>query len=195
VTDQLIALMAITFGAAIVNGALGYGFSSITVPLALLFMTNRVLNPAFVASLREKAQHGDPNASFDTSVDKVTADLAELDKTLADAQKGLDKLNSNALPADMGAMLVILVPGTPKADGDLSPAGIMRYIDQRRSYWQGERAKYVDHMNSIQRQLDPANMAHDAKTWDIRDVRQMYFEAMKWALGLTDATLAPHPMR
>ena len=38
----------ITLGAAIVNGALGYGFSSITVPLALLFMTNRVLNPALV---------------------------------------------------------------------------------------------------------------------------------------------------
>src|SRR5262249_21681133 len=36
------------FGAAIVNGALGYGFSSITVPVALLFMSNRVLNPALV---------------------------------------------------------------------------------------------------------------------------------------------------
>ena len=47
-TDQQIALIVITFGAAIVNGALGYGFSSITVPLALLFMTNRVLNPALV---------------------------------------------------------------------------------------------------------------------------------------------------
>ena len=47
-TDQQIALVVITFGAAIVNGALGYGFSSITVPLALLFMTNRVLNPALV---------------------------------------------------------------------------------------------------------------------------------------------------
>jgi uncharacterized membrane protein YfcA len=43
-----IALIAITFVAAIVNGALGYGFSSITVPLALLFLTNRVLNPALV---------------------------------------------------------------------------------------------------------------------------------------------------
>jgi uncharacterized membrane protein YfcA len=43
-----IALITITFGAAIVNGALGYGFSSITVPLALLFLTNRVLNPALV---------------------------------------------------------------------------------------------------------------------------------------------------
>jgi hypothetical protein len=48
VTDQQTALIVITFGAAIVNGALGYGFSSITVPLALLFMTNRVLNPALV---------------------------------------------------------------------------------------------------------------------------------------------------
>ena len=46
--SQSLALLAITFGAAIVNGALGYGFSSITVPLALLFLTNRVLNPALV---------------------------------------------------------------------------------------------------------------------------------------------------
>jgi uncharacterized membrane protein YfcA len=41
-------LAVITFIAAIVNGALGYGFSSITVPLALLFLSNRVLNPALV---------------------------------------------------------------------------------------------------------------------------------------------------
>ena len=41
-------LVAITLAAAVVNGALGYGFSSITVPLALLFLTNRVLNPALV---------------------------------------------------------------------------------------------------------------------------------------------------
>ena len=41
-------LIVITLVAAIVNGALGYGFSSITVPLALLFFANRVLNPALV---------------------------------------------------------------------------------------------------------------------------------------------------
>ncbi|MCP1844712.1 putative membrane protein YfcA [Bradyrhizobium sp. USDA 4538] len=34
--------------AAFVNGALGYGFSSLTVPVALVFYTNRVLNPAVV---------------------------------------------------------------------------------------------------------------------------------------------------
>jgi len=43
-----LALVAITFGAAFVNGALGYGFSSLTVPLALLFQSNRILNPALV---------------------------------------------------------------------------------------------------------------------------------------------------
>ena len=48
ITNQVIALLAITLFAAFVNGALGYGFSSITVPLALLFLTNRVLNPAMV---------------------------------------------------------------------------------------------------------------------------------------------------
>lgn len=41
-------LIVITLVAAIVNGALGYGFSSITVPLALLLFANRVLNPALV---------------------------------------------------------------------------------------------------------------------------------------------------
>src|SRR6266513_1412455 len=42
------ALVVITLGAAFVNGALGYGFSSITVPLALLFLSNRAINPALV---------------------------------------------------------------------------------------------------------------------------------------------------
>ena len=41
-----ISLVAITFFAALVSGALGYGFSSLTVPVGLLFYTNRILNPA-----------------------------------------------------------------------------------------------------------------------------------------------------
>jgi uncharacterized membrane protein YfcA len=45
---ELLTLAGITLVAATINGALGYGFSSITVPLALLFFTNRVLNPALV---------------------------------------------------------------------------------------------------------------------------------------------------
>src|SRR5215467_10338551 len=44
----VVELVGITLFAAIVNGGLGYGFSSITVPLALLFLSNRVLNPALV---------------------------------------------------------------------------------------------------------------------------------------------------
>ncbi len=47
-SNHVLELFVITLGAAIVNGALGYGFSSITVPLALLFLTNRVLNPALI---------------------------------------------------------------------------------------------------------------------------------------------------
>ncbi len=46
--SHAIALVGITLFAATVNGALGYGFSSLTVPVALLFLTNRVLNPALV---------------------------------------------------------------------------------------------------------------------------------------------------
>src|SRR5882672_8328257 len=44
----LIVLAGIALFAAFVNGALGYGFSSLTVPLALLFYANRILNPAVV---------------------------------------------------------------------------------------------------------------------------------------------------
>jgi len=44
----VIILAVITLLAAFVNGALGYGFSSLTIPVALVFYTNRVLNPAIV---------------------------------------------------------------------------------------------------------------------------------------------------
>ena len=43
-----LTLIGITLIAATVNGALGYGFSSLTVPVALLFYSNRILNPALV---------------------------------------------------------------------------------------------------------------------------------------------------
>jgi len=39
------------------------------------------------------------------------------------------------------------------------------------------------------------SFAHSSETWDIRDVQQMYFEAMRWALGLTGGDPQPHPMR
>src|SRR5437660_2963906 len=43
-----LVLVLITLVAAMVNGALGHGFSSITVPVALLFYTNRLFNPSLV---------------------------------------------------------------------------------------------------------------------------------------------------
>ncbi len=43
-----IVLAGIALFAAFVNGAIGYGFSSLTVPLGLVFYTNRILNPAVV---------------------------------------------------------------------------------------------------------------------------------------------------
>jgi uncharacterized membrane protein YfcA len=44
----VIVLAGIALFAAFVNGAIGYGFSSLTVPLALVFYTNRILNPAVI---------------------------------------------------------------------------------------------------------------------------------------------------
>ena len=48
IDTAVLVLAGITLLAAFVNGALGYGFSSLTVPVALVFYTNRVLNPALV---------------------------------------------------------------------------------------------------------------------------------------------------
>src|SRR6516162_6872902 len=44
----VIVLAVIALSAAFVNGALGYVFSSLTVPVSLVFYANRVLNPAVV---------------------------------------------------------------------------------------------------------------------------------------------------
>ncbi|HXQ49023.1 MAG TPA: sulfite exporter TauE/SafE family protein [Thermoplasmata archaeon] len=43
-----IDLAILAFCAAVVNGAVGYGFSSIVTPIALFWTTNRILNPALV---------------------------------------------------------------------------------------------------------------------------------------------------
>ncbi|MDI3562419.1 sulfite exporter TauE/SafE family protein [Bradyrhizobium sp. Arg816] len=48
VDTAVIVVAGIALFAAFVNGALGYGFSSLTVPMALVFYTNRILNPAIV---------------------------------------------------------------------------------------------------------------------------------------------------
>src|ERR1700752_4926326 len=48
IDTAVIVLAGIALLAASVNGALGYGFSSLTVPVALVFYANRVLSPAVV---------------------------------------------------------------------------------------------------------------------------------------------------
>jgi uncharacterized protein len=38
-------------------------------------------------------------------------------------------------------------------------------------------------------------LGHAAATWDNPDVYRMYFEALKWSLGLTDGDAAPRPLQ
>ena len=40
-----------------------------------------------------------------------------------------------------------------------------------------------------------SSLGHAASTWDNRDVDQMYFEAIKWALGMTDGDATPRPLK
>jgi uncharacterized protein len=46
--DVLVFFAFVSLGASFVNGAIGYGYSSISTPLALLVLVNRVVNPAYV---------------------------------------------------------------------------------------------------------------------------------------------------
>jgi uncharacterized membrane protein YfcA len=46
--SSYIWLAVLALGAAVVNGAVGYGFSSIVTPIAILWVSNRLLNPALV---------------------------------------------------------------------------------------------------------------------------------------------------
>jgi type 1 glutamine amidotransferase len=39
-----------------------------------------------------------------------------------------------------------------------------------------------------------SSLGHAAETWDNRDIAQMYFEAIKWSLGLTQGDATPRPM-
>src|SRR6185437_11525623 len=38
-------------------------------------------------------------------------------------------------------------------------------------------------------------LGHSPETWDIPDIQRIYFEGLKWALGLEEAAIASHPMR
>jgi uncharacterized protein len=44
----LIFFALVSLGASFVNGAIGYGYSSISTPLALLVLVNKIVNPAYV---------------------------------------------------------------------------------------------------------------------------------------------------
>src|SRR5271156_5141892 len=38
-----------------------------------------------------------------------------------------------------------------------------------------------------------STLGHTEESWDDPDIRKMYFEAIKWALGMTDGSAASHP--
>ena len=39
-----------------------------------------------------------------------------------------------------------------------------------------------------------SSLGNDAKTWDNPDEYHMYFEAIKWSLGLSEADVTPRAM-
>lgn len=47
--EVLIPLTLLSLGASFVNGGLGYGYSSLSTPLAILVIVNKIINPVYVA--------------------------------------------------------------------------------------------------------------------------------------------------
>jgi hypothetical protein len=39
-----------------------------------------------------------------------------------------------------------------------------------------------------------AAIGHDTQAWDNPDISRMYYEAIKWSMGLTNAEVKPHPL-
>jgi type 1 glutamine amidotransferase len=73
------------------------------------------------------------------------------------------RLDTSALPVN---------PNVHRTDGDFPLAWATTYGSGRVFY---------------------SSLGHAARTWDDPDVYRMYFEALKWALGLTAADLTPRP--
>ncbi|HYB04381.1 MAG TPA: TSUP family transporter, partial [Nitrososphaerales archaeon] len=46
--EILIFLALLSLAASFVNGGLGYGYSSLSVPLAILVIANKIINPVYV---------------------------------------------------------------------------------------------------------------------------------------------------
>ena len=38
-----------------------------------------------------------------------------------------------------------------------------------------------------------STLGHTPESWDDPDVQKMYFEAIRWALGMTEGSTTPHP--
>jgi uncharacterized protein len=48
IVELMVLFALLSLGASFINGALGYGYSSISTPLALLVLVNKIVNPAYV---------------------------------------------------------------------------------------------------------------------------------------------------
>jgi type 1 glutamine amidotransferase len=69
--------------------------------------------------------------------------------------------------------LNLKIPGLNRSDGDFPVAWVKNYGKGRVFY---------------------STLGHSDESWDDTRVQKMYFEAIKWALGLTPYTVAPHPL-
>jgi len=38
-----------------------------------------------------------------------------------------------------------------------------------------------------------STLGHTPESWDDPDIQKMYFEAIRWALGMTEGSTTPHP--
>ena len=99
-----------------------------------------------------------------TSHGQLDRDLAARNAELAPVYAAIARTPADQLPAN---------PQFHRTDGDFPLVWAKMYGNGRVFY---------------------SALGHDAKTWDNPDVYRMYYEAIRWALKLTDADVTPRPL-
>jgi hypothetical protein len=77
---------------------------------------------------------------------------------------------------------------------------LMRLDERKLDYNNNPRIHRTDHDFAVawskmygKGRVFYSTLGHTNEAWDDPDVQKMYFEAVKWVLGLTEGSTKPHP--
>jgi uncharacterized protein len=85
-------------------------------------------------------------------------------------------------------------------DFNRSNANVLLSLDPNKLDWNNPRVHRTDKDYAVawvkmygKGRVFYSSLGHTVEAWDDPDIRKMYFEGIKWALGLTEGSTATHP--